>query len=114
MHEFPVTEQIIKIASEQAAQNNAAKITQINLVVGESSGFIGESIQMYFDILSRGTICEGAVLEMENIKTKWKCPSCDILYRRQPLSFACPDCGMDGVPTDIGRELYVKSIEIES
>ncbi len=114
MHEFPVTEQIIKIAAEQAEKNNALKVTQINLVVGESSGFIGESIQMYFDIISEGTICKGAILKMENVKTKWKCPACDILYSRQPLSFACPNCGMDGLPTEIGREFYVQSIEIET
>jgi hydrogenase nickel incorporation protein HypA/HybF len=114
MHEYPVTEQIIKIASEKAKENKALRVTRINLVVGEASGFIGESIQMYFDILAKDTICEGAVLEMETVKSKWKCPGCDILYTRRPLSFACPQCGEDGLPTNIGKEFYVKSIEIDS
>ncbi|NLP43448.1 MAG: hydrogenase maturation nickel metallochaperone HypA [Peptococcaceae bacterium] len=113
MHEYPVTEQIIKIASEKAKENNAIKVCHIALVVGEHSGFIGESIQMYFDIISRGTICEGAILEIENIKAKWKCPLCDITYMRQPYSFACPKCGQDGLPTNIGKEFYIKSIEVE-
>jgi len=113
MHEYPVTEQIIKIASEKAKENKAIKVNRITLVVGEQSGFIGESIQMYFDIISRGSLCEGAILEIENVKAKWKCLTCDITYPRQPYSFACPKCGQDGVPTDIGKEFYIKSIEVE-
>lgn len=113
MHEFPVTEQIIKIASEQAEKNRAKGVTRIHLVVGDSSGFIGESIQMYFDVISQGTICEGATLEIEKVKSKWKCPTCDNLYIHPPLSFACPKCGIDGEPTSIGKEFYIKSIEIE-
>lgn len=114
MHELPITEQIIKIASEKAKEHNARKVTRIALVVGELSGFIGESIQMYFDIMSQGTICEGAILEMEPIQAQWYCPDCDSRYARKPLSFACPKCGKDGLPTDIGKEFYVKHIEIDS
>lgn len=114
MHEFPITEQIIKIASDKAKENNARNVTRITLVVGEYSGFIGESIHMYFDIISKGTNCEGATLEIENVKAKWRCPVCDINYIRQPLSFACPECGQDGEPTSIGKEFYVKSIEVET
>lgn len=114
MHEFPITEQIIKIASEKAKEHNARKVTRIALVVGESSGFIGESIQMYFDIISEDTVCEGASLEIETIKAKWLCPDCNIYYVHKPLSFACPECGKDGVPTKIGKEFYVKDIEIET
>ncbi|NLI93080.1 MAG: hydrogenase maturation nickel metallochaperone HypA [Peptococcaceae bacterium] len=114
MHEYPITEQIVKIASEKAKENNARRVTRITLVVGEYSGFIGESIQMYFDIISKGTLCEGAVLEMENVKAKWRCPSCGIDYIRKPLSFACPQCGQDGEPTTIGKEFYVKNLEVET
>lgn len=114
MHEYPVTEQIIKIASEKAKESNARKVTRIDLVVGEYSGFVGDSIQMYFDILAEGTLCEGARLDIENIKAQWRCPRCDIYFVRQPLSFACPRCGQDGEPTERGKEFYVRSIEIET
>lgn len=114
MHEYPITEQIVRIASDKAKENNARSVTRIALVVGEYSGFIGESIQMYFDILAKGTICEGAALEIENIKAKWRCPHCDIYYSREPLSFACPKCGQDGEPTSIGKEFFVKNIEVET
>jgi Zn finger protein HypA/HybF involved in hydrogenase expression len=58
MHEYPVTLEIVRIASE-AAQKEKGHVAAINLVVGEESGFIGESIQMYFDVIAKGTLCEG-------------------------------------------------------
>jgi len=114
MHEFPITEQIVKIVTNKAKEGNARKVTRITLVVGEYSGFIGESIQMYFDIISKGTLADGATLEIENVKPKLKCPACGEYFFRKPLSFACPKCGQDGEPTSIGKEFYVKNIEIET
>lgn len=114
MHEYGITQQIIQIASNQAKENDARLVTRITLVVGEYSGFMSESIQMYFDVISKGTLCEGAILEVEHVQAKWRCPICEIEFIRKPLSFACPECGQDGEPTKIGKEFYVKSIDIET
>jgi hydrogenase nickel incorporation protein HypA/HybF len=114
MHEYPITQQIITIASQAARDNNADKVVIIRLVVGEQSGFVGDSIQMYFDILAEGTPCQGASLEIEYIKAQWFCPECDVYYERAPMSFACPECGQDGLPSSVGKEFYVKDIEIDT
>ena len=50
MHEYPITEQIIKICSQHCAEAKADKVVSVSLVVGDYSGCVGESIQMYFDI----------------------------------------------------------------
>ena len=112
MHELPITEEIIKIAEKHARDAGASKIVSIRLVVGESSGYVGESIRMYFDIISKGTLCEGASLEIELVKPKLLCPACGMLFERMPMRFDCPACGTDGGPTDIGREFFVDSIEV--
>ena len=56
MHEYPVTLEIIRLA-EKTAEENHGRVRGIHLVIGEDSGFIGESIQMYFDVLAAGTLC---------------------------------------------------------
>jgi len=112
MHELPITEQIIKIAEEHGQKARASKIEQIKIVVGERSGYIGESIRMYFDIISEGTMCEGAELVIETVRPKLKCPGCGALFERKPMSFACHECGTDGEPTEIGREFYIDSITV--
>jgi len=112
MHELPITEQIVKIAEEHGQKARASKIERVKLVVGERSGYVSESIQMYFDVISKDTICEGAILEIETVKPKLKCPNCETLFERKPMRFDCPNCGTDGEPTDIGKEFYIDSIEI--
>ncbi len=113
MHEFPITQQIIKLAEKHATELCASRIKKIKLVVGDYSGFVGDSIQMYFDVISEGTLCQGAVIEIEHIKPKMKCPQCGKLFERQFLSFDCPDCKVSGEPTEIGKEFYIESIEIK-
>ena len=113
MHEYPITQQMIKICTKHCEEAGAEKVKSVKIVVGESSGFIGESIQMYFDIISEETPCEGAVLEIERVKPKLRCPACGELFHRAPMSFACPKCGTDGEPTEIGKEFYIADIEVE-
>jgi hydrogenase nickel incorporation protein HypA/HybF len=112
MHEYPVTVQIVDIASETARKNNG-HVRRIDLVVGEDSGFIGESIQMYFDVVAEGTLCEGAQFFIVDVKPQLRCDSCGNLFERKRFSFQCPFCGGDGSPTEIGKEFYVKSVELE-
>ena len=113
MHEYPITQQIIKIAENHCREAGANKVSAVNLVVGDYSGFIGDSIQMYFDIISEGTPCESAKLKIKRVKPKLKCPACGEFFERAPMSFACPKCGVDGEPTEIGKEFYIEEIEVE-
>jgi len=113
MHEFPITQQIIKLAEKFVNGFFFIQIKSIKLVVGDYSGFVGDSIQMYFDVISKDTLCEGAIIEIEHIKPKLRCTGCGELFEREFLSFSCPKCASDGEPTEIGKEFYIESIEIE-
>ena len=114
MHEYPITQEILRIAEETGKQNKASRITKISLVVGELSGFIGDSITLYFDILSKGTLAEGAEISIRTIKPQLQCTQCGKFFERKRHHFECPDCGSPGKPTDIGKEFYVENIEIEA
>ncbi len=113
MHELPITQNIIKLAEEHCLKNGGTKVVKVNLVVGEYSGYVGESIQLYFDVVSEGTLCEGAECAFESIRPQLKCANCGKYFERKPLSFECPYCGGEGLRTDVGKEFYIKSIEIE-
>lgn len=112
MHEYPITQRIIEIAEEYAYKNHAEKVLAINLVVGDYSGYVSSSIELYFDIIAQDSICKDAKLQIERIKPKLKCTSCGQLFLREAYSFACPSCNGEGIPTTIGQEFYIKSIEV--
>lgn len=112
MHEYPITQRIIEIAEEYAKKNDAKEVIQINLVVGDYSGYVASSIDLYFNIIAEDSLCEHAKLNIERIVPKLKCNNCGCLFIRKPFSFQCPECNGEGSPTDIGKEFYIKSIEI--
>ena len=114
MHEFPITQQIVKLAEETAKKSNAGKITRISLIMGELSGFVEESIRMYFEIIAKGTLAEDAKLEITYVESKMFCPNCKTYFKREKYSFDCPDCKMVGEPTKIGKEFYIEDIEVEN
>ena len=113
MHELPITQKIIKIAEEHCRENGGARVLKVNRVVGDYSGYVGESIQTYFDVITEGTLCEGAACEITHVEPKLKCNKCGRLFKKQLLTFDCPYCDGQGEQTDIGKEFYIDTIEIE-
>ncbi len=114
MHEFPITQQIVKKANKAAEEHGAKGVESITLVVGDYSGYISDSIQMYFDVIAEGTPCEGATLQIKRVKPKLKCDTCGQLFERKPYSFDCPTCSGSGEPTEIGKEFYIKDVVVKT
>jgi hydrogenase nickel incorporation protein HypA/HybF len=114
MHEYPLTEQIIKMAEEHAIKQCAAKVERINLVVGDDSGCVADCISLYFDLIAKDSLCAEATISIKRVKPMLRCQTCGQLFERKPFQFDCPadDCLGEGRLTEIGREFYVESIEI--
>lgn len=113
MHEYAVTKGMLNTVLDEASKAGVKKITEIRLVIGDLSTIIDESVQMYFDILSENTAASGAKLIFKRVKAQFKCSACSALYDKPAKGFSCPECGSDGMPTGIGREFYIESIEVE-
>ncbi len=62
MHELPVVLDIIRVMKEEAQKRGFEKITKINLVIGELSSIVDESVQMYFEVAAKDTPCAKATL----------------------------------------------------
>ena len=112
MHECSVVEQLVKIASAKALESHASEVKRIRLVVGELTGYMEESIRFYFGILSKGTILNGAGIDITYVKPMLRCPSCGRLYERVKFTFDCPDCGIAGEMTKTGSEFYIDTMEV--
>ncbi len=113
MHEYAVTQSMINIALNEAKRAGASKILEIRLVIGDLSTILDDSVQMYFDIMSEGTIAQGAKLVFKRVKAEFKCKECGEVFVKPPQGFDCPKCGGLGTPTERGREFYIESLEID-
>jgi len=114
MHELAVTQSILEIVSRHAGKAGARRVLSVNLVIGELTGFVDDSIQFYFDFLSKDTPVQDAKLVIERVPPRARCHECGIDYA-PPNSrlWTCPGCGALGGEIVAGREFSVVSIEIE-
>jgi hydrogenase nickel incorporation protein HypA/HybF len=114
MHEYSVTQSILDIALRHAEQAGARRVVAVNLVIGDLTGFIDESIQFYFDFMTEETIAAGAQLTFERVPARVRCHDCGAEYAPPDARlWACPECEALGSEVIAGREFAVSSIEIE-
>jgi hydrogenase nickel incorporation protein HypA/HybF len=114
MHELAVTENILNIAVQHAAQANALRVTTLHLVIGQLSSIVDDSVQFYWDMISAGTLCEGAHLHFERRAAMLKCLACDQTYTLNGDLTDCPNCHSARIKVVAGEEFYLDSIEVEA
>jgi hydrogenase nickel incorporation protein HypA/HybF len=113
MHELAITQSMLNLVLEQAQKAGAKEVKRINLVIGKMSGFAEESVQFYFDLISKGTIAERAVLSFKTIPTTARCQGCGKFFEPKESDWSCPYCQSNSVEIVAGEELQVESIEVE-
>lgn len=113
MHELSVTENILNIVISNAAQSNAARVTDVYLVIGRLSSIVDDSVQFYWDFVSENSICAGSKLHFDRKPAVLKCLDCDEEYTIESDLLPCPSCHSYRTNILSGEEFYVDSIEIE-
>ncbi len=114
MHELAVTQGILDVVLDAAQKANAARVCTIDLVIGDLTSIVDDSVQFYFDLLSRSTPAEGATLRFQREPAKAACLDCGHRFDAQPpLARFCPACGGVSLQVTGGREFRVESIEVD-
>jgi len=113
MHELSVTENLLDIALRHGKNANAQRIVKLNITVGQLSSIVDDSVQFYWDFVSKDTIAAGAQLNFNRLPTELLCQDCGHRYNPGEDQFNCPACGGHNVQIISGREFFLESIEVE-
>ena len=113
MHELSVTENILEIVLRHAKSADANRVSDIYLVIGDLSSIIDDSVQFYWDMVSKDTIAEDSKLHFKRIQTALECKDCEQDYAPNGKDLACPDCGSVNLKILSGNEFYLEAINIE-
>ncbi len=112
MHELYATQAILEKALQKAREAQAARVTDLYLVVGEISTYADESVQFYWDEISKGTPAEGARLHFRHVSAEAQCMACFTKYHPQEGEIVCPQCGAVGARILAGEEFFMESLDV--
>jgi hydrogenase nickel incorporation protein HypA/HybF len=104
--------QTLEIAIENATQQDAHKIHCLKMRIGEMSGVVPEALSFAFDVVTEGTIAQGANLEIEIVPVVCYCPHCQIEFKPKDLFYECPQCDRLSNKIITGREIELTSLEV--
>jgi hydrogenase nickel incorporation protein HypA/HybF len=105
---------VLDVVLNAAQEAGAERIRAINLVIGDLSSIVDESVQFYFDFLSRETPAEGATLHFRREPGTVICHTCGHEFVASvPLKGVCPACNGERLRVMGGSQFYVESIEVD-
>jgi len=114
MHELAITESLLEITLKHAAAANAKKVNQLNIIIGQMSSVVDDSVQFYWDFVAQNTIAAGALLNFERIPAKFLCRNCQTEFTlNSHPDFVCPQCASGQVQVVGGDEFRLDSIDVE-
>jgi hydrogenase nickel incorporation protein HypA/HybF len=110
MHELSVASAVLNTAVKHAGSRG---VSVVSLRVGKLRQVVPDSLQFYFEIVARDTVCEGARLELCEIDARLGCSDCTQEWQPEIPAFRCPRCQSAVVHVLAGEELEVDYIEVE-
>lgn len=113
MHEMALAESVLGIIEDCARREGCLRVKAVLLDIGKLSGAEPEAIRFCFDAVARGTLAEGAVLEIiEQEGSAW-CFDCNREVPVAARSDPCTICGSFRLQVTEGALMRVKELEIE-
>lgn len=113
MHEMSLAEGVIQIVAESADQEGFSRVKRLWLEIGRLSHVEPEALRFCFDAVSRGTLAEGAQLDILEVPGQAWCHECGRTVAQEARYDPCPLCGGYQVQTTGGDEMRIKELEVE-
>jgi len=112
MHEMSLMESVLEIVEDEAKKAGATSVKAVKLVIGELSHVEPEAMAFCFEAVVRGSMAEGARLEIERTPGRGWCLDCAETVALSERFGACPKCGNHRVQMTAGDDLRVGELEV--
>ncbi len=113
MHEVSLVESLIALCEEERRKQPFSKVRLVRLELGAIGCVEAEAIRFCFDAVARGTLVEGAELEIDQVGGAGWCPGCRCTVPLAERFSGCPLCGSSGVHVTAGDVLRLAELEVE-
>ena len=112
MHELSLVEGIRSIVEDQARVHGFSRVTRLRLEIGAFAGVEKAALTFAWDVAMKGSIAEGAELEMLDLPGLAMCYDCMKTVEIGDRLALCPLCGGGKLIPQGGDEMRVKDMEV--
>jgi hydrogenase nickel incorporation protein HypA/HybF len=108
VHELSITQSVVDAVCERAA---GRPVHTVRVRVGKLTAVVADSLRFCFDLVTAGTVAEGATLDIEQPPGAARCRACGTDFTLTDPVLLCP-CGSADVQVTSGWELQIISMEV--
>jgi hydrogenase nickel incorporation protein HypA/HybF len=113
MHEMALAESMLEIVEKAARQHGASRVSAVRLEIGALSHVAVDALRFCFDAVTRGSLAEGATLDIESTPGEAWCMPCGERVPLAQVGDACPRCGGYQLTVTRGEDMRVRDIAID-
>ncbi len=113
MHEMSLCEGVLQVLEENAKEKGFVCVKTVWLEIGALSGVEVEAMRFGFGAVMKGSLADGAKLEIIELPGQAWCLTCDKNVTVKQLFDACPDCGGYKLHVTGGNEMRIKELEVK-
>jgi hydrogenase nickel incorporation protein HypA/HybF len=114
VHELSIAQSLVELAEEAARRAGAARVLSVQARVGALAGVVPDSLRFCYDLATDGTLLAGSRLDVEEVPVRVWCGPCGReVEPAPPRGLRCPSCGAASGDVRQGKELELRSIEID-
>ncbi len=113
MHELSIAGNLMEVIREASNREKFSKVKVITLKIGEMAMVDRDSLSFCFEIVSKDTCAEGALLKFEMVPLTAKCSNCGATFHVEEYVFRCVGCGSADIDLLSGREIRIAHIDVK-
>lgn len=112
MHEMALCESILDVMETEAKTQAYSRVKRVRLEIGALSGVEISALRFGFDAVTRGSIADGATLDIDEKPGEAWCFDCDKPVKVNARFDPCPSCGGYRLQVTDGEEMRIKELEV--
>jgi len=112
MHEMSIAENLVELIADEARKERFRRVKRVRVQLGVLGHVEPEALLFCFDVVAKGTVGEGADLDVETVPGAGWCGACSRSVAISQRYDLCPACGSH-LEMTAGDELRLTELEVE-
>lgn len=122
MHDVTAAQRIASTVLQAAQEQGAERVARVQIALGAMTMIDPEQLEFWLEQIFRGTIAEGAQVQIEQLPLRVRCTECDYegevkvpddpIYHLMAFAPTCPECGSDELQVLAGDACVVQGMRV--